>query len=139
MRGSLLERSVVTESHGREQYEGVGRGWLSVQRHDDQATQQENVGVTSKQSCRQARLCFSSYILRSRRSYLWAFGTSFAFKRALGSPTSQVLNTSSMMPRRTIAQSCSTRPCMFLHQTTRVGTRRSGCLGTGSESCGGVF
>ena len=72
MRGSLRERSVVTESHGREQYEGVGRGLLSAQRHDDQATQQENEGVTSNQSCRQARLCFSSYILCSRRSYLWA-------------------------------------------------------------------
>ena len=72
MRGSLRERSVVTESHGREQYERVGRGLLSVQRHDDQATQQENEGVTSNQSCRQARLCFSSYILRSRRSCLWA-------------------------------------------------------------------
>ena len=36
------------------------------------------------------------------------FVTSFAFKTALGSPTSQVLNTSSLLPRRTIAQSCST-------------------------------
>ena len=37
------------------------------------------------------------------------FGTSFAFKSALVSPTSQILNTSSLLPRRTIAQSCSTR------------------------------
>ena len=36
-------------------------------------------------------------------------GTSFAFKRALSSSTSRVLNTSSLLPRRTIAQSCSTR------------------------------
>ena len=78
------------------------------------------------------------------------FGTSFAFKSALGSPTSGVLNTTSLLPRRTIAQCCSARTpsrkdivCIPLYvpaqKRLRVGTRRSGCSGTVPETRGGRF